>query len=653
MATTLEVKYFNSFMMKKVEKSGTAPTTKSDPVWPGLEWDPFGYPAFPIQASYNGDGGDPNYDSNWYIEEARIKGGFNNTMISQGVRAYLNEEEPQQDTRESSLIYSGVYNSRTEINQTNVFSIGENISTSLDPHNGSVQRLFATDSNLIILQENKVSQILIDKDVVYTTEGGTQTLPPGTVLGQVVPYAGRYGIGTNPESFASFGNRKYFVDPYRGTVMRLSIDGLTEISGYGMKDYFRDQLTDMDNLYKTSSKTWSFNLTSLHSGATLSNITTPLAFGTIGVYTPTFTTTNSTPGAFAISANVTGASAVTITITNPGSVFVVGDTITINSGQLGFGSSGPVITLTEADFVPTTTLTSFDVTGIEQCQTFIGSKVLTLDGSTIVDTGANITNVVSAGGSVYTITVSQPIILQPSGFFSFDYKSKIVGGWDNFNRYYTISMQPTPTYVDLQTNYGTLSYDENVRGWVSFFTFKPSFIFSLKGQTYSTVDYSLYNHYQNTNNGNFGVFYGVANSSTINFLVNANPSTRKVFQTINYEGDNGWKITSMQSDLTRTNQKPNTVSADLSSVVYSYDEGLYVDPNSGYPQRAGFNKKENLYTAPIKNASLFQNGQVIPGTAVTGLKGYLLDVTFSTDETTYPNGPKELWSVGTTFVQSS
>ena len=107
MATTLEVKYFNSFMMKKVEKSGTAPTTKSDPVWPGLEWDPFGYPAFPIQASYNGDGGDPNYDSNWYIEEARIKGGFNNTMISQGVRAYLNEEEPQQDTRESSLIYSG------------------------------------------------------------------------------------------------------------------------------------------------------------------------------------------------------------------------------------------------------------------------------------------------------------------------------------------------------------------------------------------------------------------------------------------------------------------------------------------------------------------------------------------------------------------
>ena len=653
MATIVEVKYFNSFTMKKVESSTNrteASVQVSNPTWPGLEWNPFGYPDFPIQAATSS-----NSDKNWYIEEARIKGGFNNTMVSQGVRAYLNEEEPQQDTRESSLIYSGVYNSRTEINQTNVFSIGEQITRSLDPHNGSIQKLYASDSNLIIFQENKVSQGLIDKDTTYMNEGGTQTLPPGIVIGQIVPYAGRYGIGTNPESFAFFGNRKYFVDPYRGTVMRLSIDGLTEISEYGMKDYFRDQLTGMDNLYKTSSKAWSLNLTSLHSGATLSNITTPLTSGTIGVYTPTFTTTNSTPGAFAVSADVTGASAVTITITNPGSGFVVGDTITIDSGQLGVGSSGPVITLTETDFIPITTVTEFAVTGIDQCQTFIGSSVLVLNGTTAEDTGARITNIVSAGGTpeVFTITVNIPITLQSSGLFNFDYKNKIVGGWDNFNRYYTVSLQPTPTFVDLNTNYDTLAYDESVRGWVSFFTFKPSFIFSLKGQTYSTVDYSLYNHYQNTSDGNFGVFYGVANSSTINFLVNANPSTRKVFQTINYEGDNGWKVTSMQSDLTRVDKAPNTVSSDLSGIVYSYDEGLYVDPNSGYPQRVGFNRKENLYTASIINASLFQNGQVVPGSAITGLKGYLLDVTISTDETTDPNGPKELWSVGTTFVQSS
>ena len=64
---------------------------------------------------------------NVIVEEMYIRGGFNNNSMSLGVRAYLNEEEPQQDTRESSLIYSGIYNSRTETNQTNVFSIGEQI----------------------------------------------------------------------------------------------------------------------------------------------------------------------------------------------------------------------------------------------------------------------------------------------------------------------------------------------------------------------------------------------------------------------------------------------------------------------------------------------------------------------------------------------
>jgi hypothetical protein len=565
MATIVEVKYFNSFWMKKLEKT-TSPvipdTGTSQPAWPGLEWDPFGYPEFPIEAATSGT----NTEKNWYIEEARIKGGFNNAMISQGVRAYLNEEEPQQDTRQSSLIYSGVYNSRTEINQTNVFSVGEEISKSLDPHNGSIQKLFATDSNLIIFQENKVSQGLIDKDTVYTTEGGTQTLPLGTVVGQIVPYAGRYGIGKNPESFAFFGNRKYFVDPYRGTVMRLSIDGLTEISTYGMKDFFRDSLNSIDNIYKTNNISWTLNTS-----------------------------------------------------------------------------------------VPATTVTEFAVTGIDNCQTFIGSKVLLLNGTTIKSPDGNpiITNIVSAGGGVYNITVNVPLTLQTSGFFQFEYKSKIVGGWDNYNRYYTVSIQPTPTFVDLTNNYSTLSYDDSIRGWVSFFTFKPSFIFSLKGETYSTIDYSMYKHYVNTQDNNYGVFYEVSNPSSIKLIVNSNPSTRKVFKTINYEGDNGWKISSLQTDITKVNVAPNTSASDLSDVIYSYEEGLYTDPVTGYPQRAGFVRKENLYTASIKNNSLFQNDQILSSNSVTGLKGYVLDVEVVTDETTDPKGPKELWSIGTSFVQSS
>lgn len=140
MSAIIEVKYFNSFWGKQVQGDGNY----NDPKWPGLDWNPYGYPTFPIEATNDAD--------NWYIEEARIKGGYNNTIVSQGVRAYLNEEDPNRTNRESSLIYSGVYNSRTGVNDTNVFSIGENITRDLDPSNGSIQKLYAENTNLIIFQ---------------------------------------------------------------------------------------------------------------------------------------------------------------------------------------------------------------------------------------------------------------------------------------------------------------------------------------------------------------------------------------------------------------------------------------------------------------------------------------------------------------------
>jgi len=183
---------------------------------------------------------------NWYLEEGRIRGGFNNPSTGQGVRAYLDEPEPLQQKRINTLIYSGIYNSRTGINQTNVFSVGTDITKSLDPSHGSIQLTHAEDTNLIVFQENRIHRALIDKDVIYTTESGTQTQAGNAVIGQFVPYTGDYGISKNPESFAIYNYRKYFSDRNRNAIMRLSNDGLTEISNYGMLDWFRDNLALMD-----------------------------------------------------------------------------------------------------------------------------------------------------------------------------------------------------------------------------------------------------------------------------------------------------------------------------------------------------------------------------------------------------------------------
>ena len=160
--TIIEVKYFNSFVLRKVLNDSTADTASAAAVWNGSRAIPNtegGYPQTGVQN-----------DNNWSIEESRIRGGYNNTQVSLGARAYAVEEESQALFRVSSLIYSGIYNSRTGINQTNVFSVAEDITKSLDPAKGSIQKLHAEDTNLNIFQENKVSRALIDKDAIYTAD---------------------------------------------------------------------------------------------------------------------------------------------------------------------------------------------------------------------------------------------------------------------------------------------------------------------------------------------------------------------------------------------------------------------------------------------------------------------------------------------------
>ena len=249
----IEIKYFNSFVLKKTVNDVSSSTSSASfrAVFPGLPNNPTDYPNFGVRVSSDINViGAGSLNRNWIIEEARIRGGYNNTSTSYGPRAYLVEDSNDQSVRTNALIYSGVFNSRTELNETNVFSVGEQITKAVDPNYGSIQKIHALDSNLAIFQENKVSNALIDKDAIYSAEGSGTVTSTKLVIGQITPYVGEYGISKNPESFAYYGYRRYFTDKYRNAVMRLSRDGLTEISRYGMTDYFRDEFSEINSNFK-------------------------------------------------------------------------------------------------------------------------------------------------------------------------------------------------------------------------------------------------------------------------------------------------------------------------------------------------------------------------------------------------------------------
>ena len=177
------------------------------------------------------------------IESNRIRDDFNAVQIDKGVKASMPLAEQYKEERKgSSLIFSGIYNSTSGINRTNQFIQAEPITKDLNPVNGSIQKLFARDTDLITFCENKVFKILAKKDALFNADGNTNVTSNTAVLGQTIPFNGEYGISKNPESFASESYRAYFADKSRGAILRLSRDGLVPISDSGMKDWFKDNL---------------------------------------------------------------------------------------------------------------------------------------------------------------------------------------------------------------------------------------------------------------------------------------------------------------------------------------------------------------------------------------------------------------------------
>ena len=177
------------------------------------------------------------------IESNRIKDDFNQPKIGNGVKASITlDQEYKEENRKNGLIFSGIYNSTSGVNNLNQFIMAENITKDLNPTYGSIQKLFQRRISLVTFCEDRVISITSNKDALFNADGNAQLVSTNAVLGDATPFAGDFGISKNPESFAKESYRAYFADKQRGAVLRLSMDGLTPISDAGMDDYFRDNL---------------------------------------------------------------------------------------------------------------------------------------------------------------------------------------------------------------------------------------------------------------------------------------------------------------------------------------------------------------------------------------------------------------------------
>ena len=179
-----------------------------------------------------------------YLESTKLFDKFNTVEVAKGIRVTTPETRYAQETRKSGIIFSGLFNSKTGINELNQFNMSLNPTKELEPNYGGIQKLYTLDTNLLALTEDKVFKILADKDALFNADEGVNVTATNLVLGQAMSYQGDFGISTHPESFAFFNNNAYFTDAKRGVVLQLSpANGqIFPISSIGMSNFFRDRL---------------------------------------------------------------------------------------------------------------------------------------------------------------------------------------------------------------------------------------------------------------------------------------------------------------------------------------------------------------------------------------------------------------------------
>jgi len=155
----------------------------------------------------------------------------------------------QQDYREmhrfADLTYSGRFSNESNINRLNEFNLSISNFKILEDSFGSIQKLFGRETDVLVLQEDKISYVLAGKNLLSDSAGGGQITSVPEILGTQIARIEEFGISHNPESFVCYGSEKYFTDAKRGAVILLSgvtaqSEQLAVISELGMRGWFRD-----------------------------------------------------------------------------------------------------------------------------------------------------------------------------------------------------------------------------------------------------------------------------------------------------------------------------------------------------------------------------------------------------------------------------
>ena len=184
-------------------------------------------------------------------ESFRVRDRTSTKEFQIGERANAVSNQDYKNIRRfDSITYSGIHNADTNLNRLNEFNLSLGNFKDLEKTHGTIEVIDGRMTDVLVLQEDKVSYVLAGKNLLSDSVGGGDVASIPEVLGTQIARMEEYGISKNPESYARYGPARFFTDAKRGSVIQLngssySDEQMLVVSEKYMTDFFRDDFSKM------------------------------------------------------------------------------------------------------------------------------------------------------------------------------------------------------------------------------------------------------------------------------------------------------------------------------------------------------------------------------------------------------------------------
>jgi hypothetical protein len=531
-----------------------------------------------------------------YIEDENVSDFYKSAYSSKG-RIHLYSPNAERVKRTASITYSDAFSGVANILNLSSFNLALGNYYDFNKEHGSIKYLYGKDDVMYVLQERKIGQVAISKNVIEFSDGTSNVTASRNVLSSINYYQGDYGINGNPESFAAKNGRLFFCDVKSGKVIRLSRDGITPVSEQGMDSFFKSKFRDLVNNGASKLVVGGIDVENSEYIVSVDSIYTSGVTVDDGVTTYQYNATTDSSNSKVIAPYVFDNAPILKFNTDPRNFEDLCDEWENSLDSIVFLDK-----LIDGDPV------------------YVASS-LGPSGNLI---SSNLYGVATNSNYEFFATITYDMV---DGSFVFD------------NDYCDADATGTIGSSTLQLEGFTAAYDIDNKVWNTRYSYVPERIVSMHDTLYTFKSGNIYKHSESASRNSY---YGAAASdSIVEIVFNDNPSKVKQYKSLSIEGNAAWDAVVSNSDQSTSISK---TSVTAGGITYPY--GDYEKLERGYfaeiPKDSSANTlSSGNITSLTGTSEVFALGAV----ATSGVSGDTITFTTPVGDVPFPIGGA-LYKVG-------